>query len=588
MHSRAQSRAPRSVVRTLLNTIQPWRITLLIGALLFLLTLGVGLWAAYDRPLALVRFTLLAEGLLGSLVVSFFSRRERAPGLQLATWLGGAVGLLFLLYHPLGATNPQDFAMLPQLTSWLEKQQPGWENFAPWHENQVAAALIVLLPLGVGACWQSLTAGSAATGRLRGCLGQFLTFGTLLQLLIGSIALVLTFSRGAWLGLGFGVAIAGYLYWRSSQRRRTSLMRTIDLALLSSAGVLISGLVILTLRPALITTLALGGSDASMISRPVVWHDALTLIGDYPFTGSGLGNTAMVLSSYVYLLHVPYLHHVHNLYLQVAVEQGLPGLIAFITLAVGTVGMAIVQLRQGAPASRKVTAGALAAQLALLLHGCVDAELYVGSFAGLLWLPAAVLVMLALPQSKGHQIAQRRLTTAQRFAVASVPFLALSLLALWPGAQSRWLTNLTAVEQTRQELSLYEWPTWSIQDEVRRSPAVETDRFIAEYGAALAHNQANVTAHRRLGQLLLAQGNYEQALRELTGAYRLAPTERATRQLLGEAYALTGNDTQAVALWRTVDVSQGQLDLRHWWHQQVDQEISALHFTEAMQEAGIE
>ena len=131
MYYRAQSRAPRRVVRTLLNTIQPWRITLLIGALLFLLTLGVGLWAAYDRPLALVRFTLLAEGLLGSLVVSFFSRRERAPGLQLATWLGGAVGLLFLLYHPLGATNPQDFAMLPQLTSWLEKQQPGWENFAP-------------------------------------------------------------------------------------------------------------------------------------------------------------------------------------------------------------------------------------------------------------------------------------------------------------------------------------------------------------------------------------------------------------------------------------------------------------------------
>ena len=72
MYYRAQSRAPRRVVRTLLNTIQPWRITLLIGALLFLLTLGVGLWAAYDRPLALVRFTLLAEGLLGSLVVSFF------------------------------------------------------------------------------------------------------------------------------------------------------------------------------------------------------------------------------------------------------------------------------------------------------------------------------------------------------------------------------------------------------------------------------------------------------------------------------------------------------------------------------------
>ena len=123
---------------------------------------------------------------------------------------------------------------------------------------------------------------------------------------------------------------------------------------------------------------------------------------------------------------------------------------------------------------------------------------------------------------------------------------------------------------------------------MRRSPKVETDRFIAQYGAALTANRSNVTAHRRLGQLLLAQGNYEQALRELTWAYRLAPAERATRQLLGEAYALTGDDDQAAALWRTVDVSQGQLDLRRWWHEQVDQEISALHFAQAMQEAGIE
>ncbi len=588
MAYRAQSRAPHPVWRTILNTVQPWRITLLIGALLFLLTLGVGLWAAYDRPLALVRFTLLAEGLVGSLVVSFFSRRPRASGLQLATWLGGAIGLLFLLYHQWDATSPRDFVLLPELTVWLERQQPGWENFAPWHENQVAAALIVLIPLGVGACWQSLTAAGTTTGRWRGCLGQFFTFGTLCQLLIAGVALALTFSRGAWLGLGVGSLIAGYLYWRGSQRQRTPVMRTFDLLLLSGALLLLVVLVTLTLQPNIVSTLHPTGGDASLLSRPVIWHDALTLIGDYPFTGSGLGNTAMVLSSYVYLLHVPYFYHVHNLYLQVAVEQGLPGLIAFVTLALGTVGMAIVQLRQGAPASRKVTAGALAAQLALLLHGCVDAELYVGSFAGLLWLPAAVLVMLALPQTKRYQLAQQRLSTAQRFAVGSMPLLALVLLALWPGAQSRWLANLTAVEQTRQELGIYEWPTWSIQDEVRRSAGVETERFITQYGAVLTYNRTNVTAHRRLGQLLLAQGDYAQALRELAWAYQLAPGQRATRQLLGEAYALTGNEHQAATLWRTVDVSQGQLDLRRWWHQQVDQEISALDFTTAMQAAGIE
>lgn len=587
MYAQAQRRAPRRVVRTLLNTVQPWRITLLIGALLFLLTLGVGLWAAYDRPLALVRFTLLAEGLVGSLVVSFFSRRKHASGLQLATWLGGMIGLLFLLYHNWGATSPQDFTALPELTIWLERQQPGWENFAPWHENQVAAALVVLLPLGVSACWQSLTAERATDGRLRGCLAQFFTLGTLLQIVIGAVALFLTFSRGAWLGVSVGAVVTGYLYWRSSQPRRTAITRTVDRLLAGGAVTVIAMLVLLTLSPTLISSTTHGAGDTSLLNRPVIWHDALSIIGDYFFTGSGLGNTTMVLSSYVYLLHVPYLHHVHNLYLQVAVEQGVPGLIAFLTLAVGTVGMAIVQLRHGDPASRKVTAGALAAQLALLMHGCVDAELYVGPFAGLLWLPAAVLVMLALPQSKRTQAAQRRLSTWQRFAVGSAPLIIIIILCLWPGAQSRWLVNLTAVAQTRQELSRYEWPTWSIQDEVRRDQVSATDQLIRQYGAVLQHNAQNVTAHRRLGQLLLAKGDYPQALRELAAAYRLAPQQRATRQLLGEAYALTGDDAHAAALWRTVDVSQGQLDLRQWWYQQVDQAASALHFSAAMHEAGI-
>jgi len=567
--------------------VQPWRITLLIGALLFLVTLGVGLWAAYDRPLALVRFTLLAEGLIGSLVVSFFSRRKHASGLQLATWLGGMIGTLFLLYHNWGATTPQDFALLPELTIWLERQQPGWEKFAPWHENQVAAALVVLLPLGVSACWQSFTAERNADRRLRGCLAQFFTVGTLLQIGIGAVALFLTFSRGAWLGVSVGAVVTGYLYWRSSQPRRTRVMRALDRLLGGGALALVATVVILTWWPLLITNTAQNISDASLLSRPVIWHDALSLIGDYFFTGSGLGNTTMVLSSYVYLLHVPYLHHVHNLYLQVAVEQGVPGLIAFLTLAVGTVGMAIVQLRQGEPTTRKVTAGALAAQLALLIHGCVDAELYVGPFAGLLWLPAAVLVMLALPQSKSAQVAQRRLSTWQRFAVGSVPLLLIVLLCLWPGARSRWLANLTAVEQTRQELSRYEWPTWSIQDEVRRDQADLTDQLIRRYGAVLRLNQQNVTAHRRLGQLLLAKGDYPQALRELAAAYRLAPTQRATRQLLGEAYALTGDDLQAAALWRTVDLSQGQLAIRQWWYQQLGQTAVALHFGAAMHAAGI-
>ena len=59
---------------------------------------------------------------------------------------------------------------------------------------------------------------------------------------------------------------------------------------------------------------------------------------------------------------------------------------------------------------------------------------------------------------------------------------------------------------------------------------------------------------------------YVEARQHLEAAYASAPGQRATRQLLGEAYALEGEIEQAATLWRTVDVSQGQLRLRRRWY----------------------
>ena len=57
---------------------------------------------------------------------------------------------------------------------------------------------------------------------------------------------------------------------------------------------------------------------------------------------------------------------------------------------------------------------------------------------------------------------------------------------------------------------------------------------------ALALNPGNGTANRRLGQIMLSQGAYEQALVHLMMAYEATPWDNATRQLLGEAYLVNG------------------------------------------------
>ena len=76
----------------------------------------------------------------------------------------------------------------------------------------------------------------------------------------------------------------------------------------------------------------------------------------------------------------------------------------------------------------------------------------------------------------------------------------------------------------------------------------------------------NATANRRWAQIELARGEYDAACAHLQTAYATNSDQRATRQLLGECWALQAQNDRAVALWSSIDVSEGQLDIRYWWY----------------------
>ncbi|HQY95149.1 tetratricopeptide repeat protein, partial [Caldilinea sp.] len=280
---------------------------------------------------------------------------------------------------------------------------------------------------------------------------------------------------------------------------------------------------------------------------------------DAPFTGSGLRSTMMALSTYVYILHVGYISHVHNLYLELAVEQGLLGLIAWLCLVCSALS-ALVQAR-----SRRVTpigmqAALLAALVALLVHGLVDAGLYASRLAFLIFLPIG-----AAWAAGGRAHAADLEARSRRLLGALAPLAAVALLFAWPGSRAGWQANLGVTAQTQAELFLYTWPEWPMQDALRRSPAIDLEPAVARYQAALAIDPTDAVANRRLGQIALSQGDLSQARVLLEAAYLHSPAHVATRLLLGEVYALDGETTRAAALWQTIDVHLGQLAGRRWW-----------------------
>ncbi len=516
---------------------------------IYFLSLGIGLWAAYDRWLALPRFGLLSGGMLFLMLFPAFVRtKAEARALHLATGsslLAGAIGLFFLLTHDWRSAIATDFQPLAAVTTWVQQKQPTG-GLIPWlmpmrlHENAVAGALMVLLPLGGASCWVHWQ---------RGRVGPTLTAA--IALLVALFALLLTFSRSAWIGLVVAAVMTGFAATAPSRWR--GLWPVLS-------GALLLGLAVITfvIKPALLSTVVrwlgwdrLGGTVGS---RLMVWQNAAMLTPDYWFTGSGLQSTAMVLSSYVYLLHVPFLAHGHNLYLQMVLEQGSPALLTFAT---GTAGL--LWLSRWHVTGDPLVLGATMGLLALLVYGWFDAELYSSALAPLLFLPQAILAMVARRAVQPQAV-------SLLLAGSLLPAMAILLLAGFLGLPALWMVNVVAIQQTRTELSRYQWPAWPLQDAVRQALPADFATIKARYRQVLAQAPDNVAAQRRLGQILLSQNDVAGAERHLEIAYRLAPDQRATRQLLGEVYARQGKVAAAEQMWQGLDLSQGQLTLRIQWY----------------------
>ncbi len=135
---------------------------------------------------------------------------------------------------------------------------------------------------------------------------------------------------------------------------------------------------------------SLGGLDA----RLEIWQRAIYIIQDFAYTGIGMGMfepvSLALYSTYVSKFDIP---HAHNLFLQVAVDLGVPGFIAWFIILIKTIQAAIqVYQCQAHPitnAPRAFAVGLIGSQIALITHGLTDAVLWgvvrASPFVWLIW-----------------------------------------------------------------------------------------------------------------------------------------------------------------------------------------------------------
>jgi len=124
------------------------------------------------------------------------------------------------------------------------------------------------------------------------------------------------------------------------------------------------------------------------------------MMQDFPYTGIGLGTFSRVAPvMYPYFLLGPDadVPHAHNLFLQVAVDLGIPGLVAFLALFFGSIVMTWQGYRKFRLTDERALAGValglLGSLTGIFVHGIVDCVSWGAKPAIIFWVMMALCVM---------------------------------------------------------------------------------------------------------------------------------------------------------------------------------------------------
>ena len=181
--------------------------------------------------------------------------------------------------------------------------------------NDLGAYLVIILPITIGYFVATLRRSERNWRAFQNW--KFVTVLGGLLCVMGA-NLVLTLTRAAWIGV-FAATIYIAIYFQ-----RKLLWGLLAVALLSPF------LMPQTVKDRFETMRQ--RPSGFMSERPQWWKVSAQLIAKYPITGIGLGRFR-----HEYQLHAPEgthhkPYHAHNIYLHIAVEQGIPSLILFLAI----------------------------------------------------------------------------------------------------------------------------------------------------------------------------------------------------------------------------------------------------------------
>lgn len=232
--------------------------------------------------------------------------------------------------------------------------------------NIFAEYLIMLIPISLSSFWFSKRIHKKAL--------------FLITSLVLVLALVLTMSRGGWIGFAFGIFVFILLVEK----------RLLLLAIPAAIG----GLFILP--DAILNRLMsiLNFADSSNDYRIRMWKFTLEVIRDNWLVGVGFGHLPF-REAFGRYTRTMVTYHAHNTYLETMAEMGILGFIVFISFLFVLFKYTIKKLIKGNDEYTKIiTAGILSGLAAVLVQGLVENILYMPKIIISFWILVGLLITL--------------------------------------------------------------------------------------------------------------------------------------------------------------------------------------------------
>ena len=338
-----------------------------VGIALLVVLSAASIWSSPDREFSFYNY----YNLMGRYVLIYYlvvnninsaAQIKKIIGVMLAS---AAIVTLYGFYQYLFCVNIS-------VNEWVDGQQFPDLKFRVFstleNPNLLAAFLVTMMSIGASMGYK------AATIKGRVILSA-------LVILFGA-CLLLTYSRGAWISL---LAVIG-VYGMLCNRKIFWLLILLPVVMLCGHDAVLERIMSI-----------INPTDTSSTLRIALWESTIAMIRDKPLLGIGWGSYWLVYPEYDFFLNNANvtIFHAHNMYLNIAAEIGIPGLLTFLWLMYGHVRLALSVLSAAFESwSSGLMLGIIAAIGGIIINGLTDYVMFNIQLSMLYWLLNGLIIIV--------------------------------------------------------------------------------------------------------------------------------------------------------------------------------------------------